>query len=115
MQIILSIHCRALTGAINGKYGYAVQKRKSGFYGVRNSRGHVPPNGHWRFILACAQLAQNGLYVANIKLHWQELYDALYEAYHFVAADHVGWNGRNAVKLTYNAQDIINLKHTFSL
>ena len=115
MQIILSTRCRSLTGTISGKYGYAVQKRKSGFYGVRYSRGYVPPDGHWRFILNCAQLAHNGLYVARIELHWTELYDALYEAYYFVAADHVGWNGRNAVKLTYNAQDIINLKHTFGL
>ena len=115
MEIILTKQCESLTGFLNKNYGYAVQKRKSKFYGVRSSRGTVPPDGHIRFILACAKLAQAKLHIADIRIHWTELYDALYEAYHFVAADQVGWNGREAKKLTYNARDILNLKTTFGL
>jgi hypothetical protein len=90
-------------------------RRKNGFFSRRDSKGKVPDDGHWRFILACAQIAQNKLHIADIKIHWNELYDALYEAYHFTAADQVGWNGRKAKKIFYNACDIINLKTTFSL
>ena len=115
MKIILSTNCESLTGILNTNLGYVVQKRKSGFFGVRCNNRIVPPDGHWRFILACAHLAKNGLHIADIQLAWTELYDALYEAYHFVAADQVGWNGRQAKKLTYNAADIINLQNTFGL
>ena len=115
MKIILTKQCASLTGALGKGMGYSIQCQRGGFYSKRNSRGVVPPYGHWRFILACAQLAQTKLYVADIQISWLELHDALVEAHHFVAADHVGWNGQEAVKLTYNAADIINLKYTFGL
>jgi len=115
MEIILSPQCENLTGFLDKNYGYAVQKRKSKFYGVRSTRGLVPPNGHIRFIFACAKLAQAKLYATDIRLHWSELYDALYEAHHWIAADQVRWNGREAKKRTYNARDILNLKTTFGL
>ena len=115
MKLYLTKQCESLTGSLGRGYGYAVQKRKSGFYGVRNTRGYVPPDGHWRFIVACAQLANAKLHVTDIELHWTELYDALYEALHFTAAYHVGLNGRGAIKLTYNADDILNIKTTFGL
>ena len=115
MKILLSTTCESLTGMINTNFGYHVEQRKKGFFGKRNSKGSVPPDGHWRFILQCAHLAQNPLYIADIQIHWSELYDALYEAYHFVAADQVGTNGREAKKLTYNARDILNLQISFGL
>ena len=115
MKLILTNNCLSLTGSLNKSYGYAVQRRKSGFYGVRNTRGYVPPDGHWRFIVKCAELAQSKVYVADIELHWMELSDALYTARHFVANAHVRKNGVEAVKLNYNAADILNLKTRFEL
>jgi len=115
MKIILTKNCLSLTGSLGSGSGYHIKHRKNGFFVERNSNGDVPPDGHWKMICACANLAYMRLHIADIELHWSELYDALYEAYHFVAADHVGTNGREAVKLTYNARDIINLKTTFGL
>ena len=115
MKVILSQQCLSLVGMLRTDLGYYLQKRKNGYFTKRNSKGKVPDDGHWRFILACAQIAQNKLHIADIKIHWNELYDALYEAYHFIAADQVGQNGREAKKIFYNARDIINLKTTFSL
>ena len=119
MEIILTKNCMSLTGSLGSGSGYSIQARrgKDGnkrFYSQRSKYG-APPDGHWKMICACAILADMRLHIADIELHWHELYDALYEAYHFVAADHVGTNGREAVKLTYNARDIINLKTTFGL
>lgn len=108
MKLILTNNCLSLTGSLNKSYGYAVQKRKSGFYGVRNTRGYVPPDGHWRFIVKCAELAQSKVYVADIEVTRSELRDALYEAHHFIAARHVG-------PLNYNAADILELKTRFEL
>ena len=119
MKIILTKNCQSLTGSLGRGSGYFIQARrgKDGnkrFFSQRSKHG-APPDGHWKMICACANLAEMKLHIVDIELHWDELYDALYEAYHFTAADHVGWNGRKAVKLTYNARDIINLKHTFDL
>ena len=115
MQIFLSKNVSSLTGSLNKNYGYAVRKHKGGYYGFRNSRGVVPPDGHWRFLCACAKIAKSKIHATAISVHWSELYDALFEAHHVVAADIVGRNGREAVKLDYSADDIINLKITFSL
>ena len=115
MELILSKHCESLTGCLGRQFGYHIKHRKNGFFAERNPNSAVPPDGHWKMICACANMANMRLHIADIELHWHELYDALYEAYHFVAADHVGTNGREAVKLTYNARDIINLKTTFGL
>ena len=115
MKIILTKQCESLVGTIDKNHGYHIQRRKNGFFAKRNTKGFVPPDGHIRFIFACAELAKMKLHISDIEIHWMELYDALYEAYHFVAADHVGWNGREAKKLTYNAADIMNLKTLFGL
>ena len=95
--------------------GYHLEHRKNGFFAKRNTKGIVPPDGHWRFIVLCAELAQNRLYITDIEVHWMELSDALYEAGHFVANRQVRKNGVEAVKLTYTARDVLNLKTTFSL
>lgn len=115
MEIILTKQCESLTGCLNKNYGYAVQKRKSKFYGVRASRGTVPPNGHILFIFACAYLAKAKLHVTDIRIHWTELYDALYEAYYFVAAQQVYANAKANAKASYSASDILNLKTTYGL
>ena len=107
MRIILSNHCESLTGLLDPKLGYYIGRRKNGFYAVRNSKGSVPPDGHWRFILTCAQLAQNKLHIADIKVSREEVKKALYEARCFIAM-------QNLRKDFYDARDILNLKTTFS-
>ena len=80
MEIILSNHCKSLTGILGSGFGYHIQRRKNGFFAKRNSKGIIPPDGHWRFILACAELAQKHLYLSDIRVSHQELSEALSEA-----------------------------------
>ena len=115
MKIILSKQCESLTGSLGRGFGYHIQKRKNGYFAKRNSKGVVPPDGHWRFILTCAALAQNKLHITDIRVHWIELYDALFEAYLFDASYRVGWDGREKRRIYYDASDIINLKTMFGL
>ena len=114
MQIILSKQCESLTGSLGRGFGYFIQRRKERFFSQR-SKHQVPPDGHWRFILACANLAQSKLYITDIRLSWEELQSALYEAHHFQAARKVKENEYAACKKSYNAADILNLKITFGL
>ena len=108
MKIILSQQCESLTGMLNSSLGYHIEHRKNGFFSKRNQRGIVPPDGHWRFILTCAQLAQNKLHIADIRVSREELKQAMYEARIFIAMQHLR-------KDLYDARDILNLKITFSL
>ncbi len=105
MKIILS---ESLTGMLNSSLGYHIEHRKNGFFSKRNQRGIVPPDGHWRMILTCAQLAQNKLHIADIRVSREELKQAMYEARIFIAMQHLR-------KDLYDARDILNLKITFSL
>jgi hypothetical protein len=82
-------------------------KRKGQFYSVR-SKHSVPPDGHWRFIVLCAELAQNHLHITDIEVSRNELGTALYEARCFIAMQHLLLD-------TYSANDILNLKTTFGL
>ena len=107
MEIILSQQCESLTGSLGRGFGYFIVKRKRRFYSVR-SKHSVPPDGHWRFILTCAQLAQNKLHIVDVKVPREELKSALYEAKCFIAM-------QNLRLEIYSATDIINLKHTFGL
>jgi hypothetical protein len=108
MEIILSKQCESLTGSLGRGFGYHIQKRKNGYFAKRNSKGVVPPDGHWRFILTCAVLAQNKLHIVDIRVARNELGLALYDAHCYIAMQHLG-------KDTYDARDIINLKTTFGL
>ena len=99
--------CTALVGMLKPELGYFIVQRGDNFYSVRSKHG-VPPDGHWRFIVLCAELAQNGLHISDICVPRKELKAALREAHHFVAASHL--------KLCeYSARDILNLKTTFGL
>ncbi len=80
MQLILSKSTEALTGSLGRGFGYHIQRRKNGFFAKRNAKGDVPADGHLRFILACAELAQNGLHIADIAVSAEELRAALREA-----------------------------------
>lgn len=108
MEIILSKQCKALTGSLGRGDGYHIQRRKNGFFAVRNTKGIVPPDAHWRFIITCAELAHAGLHIADIKVSQDEVRAALLEAGHHTAM----WHLKLSV---YNARDILNLKTTFSL
>ena len=108
MEIILSKQCESLTGSLGQGFGYHIQRRKNGYFAKRNSKGVIPPDGHWRFILTCAELAQNKLHIADIRVSREELKQAMYEARIFIAMQHLR-------KDLYDARDIVNLKITFSL
>ena len=113
MTIILSQQCESLTGTLGRGYGYCIESRRTKkgslyHYAKRNSKGPVPPSGHWRFIVLCAQLAQNRLHIADIRVKREEIKKALYEAGCFIAM-------QNLRKESYDARDILNLKTTFGL
>ena len=112
MEIILSKQCEALTGSLGSGFGYSIQRRRDHegryhFYSQR-SKWNVPRDGHLKFIFTCADLAKMGLHISDIRVKKEELYDALTEANHWIAA-------RSLRLPLYNARDIINLKITFSL
>ena len=107
MEIILSPACSSLTGCLDCSLGYYIRRIGKKYFSQRSKHG-APPDGHWRFILACAQLAQNGLHIADIKVSREEVKNALYEARCFIAM-------QNLSKDFYDARDILNLKTTFSL
>ena len=107
MEIILSKQCESLTGSLGRGFGYFIVRRGKRFFSQR-SRHSETPDGHWRFILACAQLAQNKLHIADIRVSQDEVRTALLEAGHHTAMWHLKLN-------IYDARDIINLKTTFGL
>ena len=115
MEIFVSKQCESISGSLGKGFGYNIQRRKNGFFAKRNPKGIVPPDGHWRFILACATLAHQRLHITDIKIGWLELQKALYEARKYQASEHVRRNYVYKAKVTYNAVDIINLKTLFSL
>ena len=115
MEIFLAPTCTSLTGTLGRGFGYYIRSTKKGRFFGQRSKHNVPPNGHWRFIVSCAQLAQNGLHIADICIEWEELRSALFEAKFFVASEMVWRNYEDKNKVWYNAQDIINLKTTFGL
>ena len=115
MKVLLSEQCLSLVGTLERGLGYHLQRRKNGFFAKRDSKGYVPPDGHWRFIVLCAETAHHKLAITDIQISWKELQTALYEAHHFVASEHVRRNYADKAKMTYNAADILNLKTLFSL
>ena len=85
MEIILSKQCESLSGSLGSGFGYCIQKRtdqdgKTRFWGVRNTKGPIPADGHWRFIVACANLAHMGSHIDDIIVSVRELDLAIMEA-----------------------------------
>ena len=115
MEIILAPTCTSLTGTLGRGFGYYIRSTKKGRFFGQRSKHDVPPEGHWRFILTCAVLAQNKLHIADIRVGWEELQGALYLATYFVASEKVRRNYIDKNKVWYDARDIINLKTTFGL
>ena len=114
MEIILSKQCESLTGSLGLGFGYHIQSRidrdgKKRFWGVRKSKGSVPPDGHLRFIFACAEIAQSKLHIDDIKVTRAELACAIIEAGKDMPLSIAG------MPLTLNAADIIKLKTNLGL
>ena len=112
MEIILSKQCESLTGSLGKGFGYFIQRRRDHegryhFYSQR-SKWNVPRDGHMRFIFTCAELAQMGLHIADIKVTNRELFEALREA-NLPATAFLNWNNEE----TYNASDIINYRRDY--
>ena len=80
MKIILTEQCESFTGSLGRGFGYHIQRRKNGFFAKRNTRGDVPLNGHWLFIVACAQMAMCNLHISDILVSAEELRVAINEA-----------------------------------
>ena len=119
MELILSRQCESLTGSFGRSFGYHVQRRSDydgtiHFWGVRKSKGTVPPDGHLRFILTCANLAQNKLYLADIRVSGAELHDALWEAGLKTAATYLAAH-RTEFPNVFCKDDIINFKNKHNL
>ena len=110
MQLILSKQCESLTGSLGSGYGYAVQKQKGGYYAKRNSKGIVPPDGHLRFILKCAELAQMKLHIVDIQVSVGELDEALEEATEGMVQ--TPWAPSDAI---VNAEQVLKLKQEYKL
>lgn len=106
MEVILSRYCKSFTGKMSKRHGYAICQRGGRFFGQRN-RKDVPADGHLRFIFDCAELAQEGMLLANIRVPGEEMIEAAEEAgleFETVVPD-----------VEYNAHDVMNIKKYYSL
>ena len=107
MEIILSKQCKSLTGSLGRGYGYFIQRRRDhkgnvSFHSQRSKHPPVPRDGHWNFIVKCAELAQMKLHIADIRVSGRELNDAYYEAGGTVPLI-------IDVNADYNAQMVLNI------
>ena len=84
MEIILSKQCESLTGSLGKGFGYYIRRaRKDGsvrFFSQRSKHPPIPRDGHWRFIVLCAEMAQAKLHIADIRVSRDELVKAVEEA-----------------------------------
>ena len=115
MEVLLSEQCLALTGMLDRGTGYYLRSTKKGRFFSQRSKHSVPYDGHWRFIVLCAECVHYKLYITDIKVDWLELQTALYEAKCFTASEQVRRNYADKCKASYNARDILNLKYLFGL
>jgi hypothetical protein len=119
MEIILSKQCESLTGSLGQGFGYHVQKRtdrdgKIRFWGVRKSKGDTPRDGHLRFILSCAELAQSKLHITDIRVPSDELMNALWKAGRETLGDYI-FTEPDKFPETFHADDIMKFKNEYSL
>ena len=107
--------CTSLVGLLNPELGYFLVKRKGEYYSVR-SRWGAPRDGHWRFIVLCAELAQNHLYISDIEVSPSELLEALSEAglqgpaLAAKPASTIGSALAATPASTFSAEDILSIK-----
>ena len=108
MEIFITKQCEALTGSLGKGFGYHIQRRKNGFFAKRNSNGEIPPDGHLRFIFACAQLAQMKTHITDIRVPRCEFQSALSEA-------GVSLSGARDIRHESSAADVLTLKEKLNL
>lgn len=109
MQIILSANCLSLVGTLQNGCGFHLECRKQKFYAVRNASGYIPPDGHWRFIILCAELVRDRLFIKDIRVSGYELKAALTEAAFLASANRVN------ADYEYSAAEILDLKTLLAL
>ena len=108
MKIFLSPECTYLTGALDSYTGFHIERRLNGFFSKRNQRGKVPPDGRWRFIVLCAEMAERRTFISDIRVSYLELITALHEACLHREATQVTWP-------TYDAPAILTFKNKYRL
>ncbi|MBQ6984098.1 MAG: hypothetical protein IJQ20_04130 [Paludibacteraceae bacterium] len=108
MEIILNnSFCSSLTGSLSRRHGYYIYENGGRFFSHRKTKGSVPPDGHLRLILDCAQQS-GGPIIQDILVPADELREALIEARAFIAAE-------NLKLEVYHARDVLNFKTLFGL
>ena len=113
MEIILSKQCKSLTGSLGKGFGYFIVGRwsrtdvKYRFYSQR-SKWNVPPDGHLRFILACAEIAQMKLHITDICVSRDEFQSALSEA-------GLTFSDARYIRHELSADNVLTLKEKFHL
>jgi len=81
MEIILTEQCNVPPGSNFGRaLGYYIRSTKTGRVFSQRSKHGAPPDGHWRFIRACAEIAQTRLHIADIRVKQEEVDAARMEA-----------------------------------
>lgn len=108
MKVILSKQTLSLVGMLRPELGYYLRRKGETFFAQRSAHG-APPDGHWRFIVLCAELAKNKLYIADIEVSGIELREALTEAGLSSLCSRV------VRREVLSAADIINLKKNLGL
>ena len=113
MEIFLSKQCKFLCGSLGKGFGYHIQRRtdpdgKIRFWGVRQSKGDVPANGHLRFIIACAEIAQMKLHITDICVSRDEFQSALSEA-------GLTFSDARYIRHELSADNVLTLKEKFHL
>ena len=113
MKVILSEQTLSLTGMLKPELGYFLVPRKGNFYSVRSKYG-APPDGHWRFIVLCAELAQNKLHITDIEVSRKEIVKAFKEA-GYIKPHYELVKFADDYPETFSANDVLTLKYTFGL
>ena len=102
MELILSPQIATLSGALSKSHGYYIRQSGDRFFSQRKAKGFVPPDGHLRFIITCAQLTRGAIFLSDILISGSELIDAAREA------------GVTLPPLspdtTYHAPDVLNMQ-----
>ena len=111
MEIVLTKQCESFTGSVGRGFGYHIQRRKNGFFAKRNTKGSVPPNGHWLFIVVCAQMAKAELHIADILVSAKELREAISEA-GFLYGDSLVKAKNNEI---FHASQVLDFKKRWAL
>lgn len=103
-------------GSIGQGFGYVIQRRRDAngkirYFGIRKSNTDVPPDGHLRFIITCAEIAAMGLHFADILVPRDEIARALAQTGRGALGSAIFYG--HCGKDIYHADDIINLKNNW--